>query len=175
MKTQLTIAAALLLCATTAQAQEPPASQHATVSQTINKTVVTVTYDRPVARGRALFGDDALVKYGAVWTAGANRATIVELSTPARIAGQDVPAGKYSLWTIPGPNEWTFILSRRWDAHHSQYPGERQDLFRVTLQPQSAPHLEVLAYYFPLVGPYHATLHLHWGEVVLAIPIEVER
>lgn len=175
MKTRCVAAAALFLTATAVRGQEPPASQHATVSQTINRTVVTVTYDRPVARGRVLFGDDGVVKYGATWTAGANRATIVELSTAARIAGQDVAAGKYSLWTIPGRDEWTFILSRRWDAHHAQYPGERQDVFRTTLKAQTAPHMEALAYYFPVVGPYDAVLHLHWGEVVVPIAIEVER
>ena len=176
MKTRLlVITVALSLSNTAVQAQDPPSSQHATVSQTVNKTVVTVTYDRPVARARVLFGDDGVVKYGATWTAGANRATIVELTKPARIAGQEVAAGKYSLWTIPGRDDWTLILNRRWDAHHSQYPGEREDLLRITLKPQSGAHMEVLAYYFPIVGPYTATLHLHWGEVVLPIPLEVER
>lgn len=175
MKQLLVFTAALLVSSAHAQAQDPPASQHATVAQTINKTVVTVTYDRPVARGRVLFGDNGVVKYGTTWTAGANRATIVELSTSVRIAGQQVPAGKYSLWTLPGREQWTLILNRRWDAHHAQYPGEREDLLRITLAPQTGTHMEALAYYFPVVGPYNATLHLHWGEVVLPIPIEVER
>ena len=175
MKQLLVYTAALLVASAHAQAQDPPASQHATVSQTINKTVVTVTYDRPVARGRVLFGDNGVVKYGTTWTAGANRATIVELSTGARIAGQQVPAGKYSLWTLPGRDEWTLILNRKWDAHHAQYPGEREDQLRVMLKPQTGAHMEALAYYFPVVGPYSATLHLHWGEVVLPIPIDAER
>ena len=49
------------------------ASQHALLAQTVNQTVITLEYDRPVARGRELFG--ALVEWDAIWTPGANRAT----------------------------------------------------------------------------------------------------
>ncbi|HUF51308.1 MAG TPA: DUF2911 domain-containing protein [Longimicrobiales bacterium] len=175
IRASLLLFSAIFAAAPAGAQQEPPASQRAAVSQTINTTLVTLTYDRPVARGRVLFGDAGVVKFDTLWTAGANRATIVEVDRGVRIAGQRVPAGKYSLWTIPGDGDWTFILNRTWDAHHAQYPGAATDVLRVTLTPQSGAHMEALAYYFPVVGPYTATLHLHWGGLVLAIPIEVER
>jgi hypothetical protein len=162
---------------TDAAAQDgPPASQKGTVSQTINTTVVTVEYQRPSARGRLLFGDTALVKYDALWTPGANRATILELSRDARVAGRALPAGRYSVWLIPRAGEWTLTINRKWDAHHAIYPGEEEDVFRTRVRPQTAPmHMETLAIYFPQVGPYEAPLHIHWGSTLLAIVIEVER
>jgi hypothetical protein len=170
------LALALLLCAARATAQAPRASQRGTVSQTINTTVVTIAYDRPVARGRVLFGDSgAVVLYGATWTPGANRATIVELSRGSRIAGQPVAAGKYSVWTTPGRDEWTLILNRIWDTHHAIYPGEADDVLRVGVKPETGAHMETLAYYFPVVQPYRGVLHMHWGTVILPISIEVER
>ncbi len=156
-------------------AQTPPLSQHGTVSQTINTTTLTVHYDRPTARGRMLFGEDGIVPNDALWTPGANRATILELSRGARVAGHDVPAGKYGVWTIPGAGEWTLILSRTWDTHHSIYPGPPDDVVRTTMRPERGAHMETLAFYFPVVGPYSAMLNLHWGELVLPIPIAVQR
>jgi hypothetical protein len=168
------VCAALIHGSAPAGGQTPPASQHGTVSQTIHTTVVTVHYDRPVARGRQLFGDDGIVLNDALWTPGANRATILVLSGPARVAGHDVPAGKYGVWTIPSAGDWTFILSRTWDTHHSIYPGPPDDVVRTTIRPERGPHMETLAFYFPLVGGYDATLHLHWGDLILPIPIAVE-
>jgi hypothetical protein len=166
---------AVLLGTSTAAAQMPPASQHGTVSQTINTTLVSIEYDRPVARGRLLFGDSAVVMYGALWTPGANRATVLEVSRDIRIAGRLVPAGKYSVWTVPGRDEWTLILNRRWDTHHAIYPGEEDDVIRVRLEPAAGSHMETLAFYFPVVEAYRAVLHMHWGTVILAIPIDVDR
>lgn len=153
----------------------PPASQHGTVSQTLNTTTVTVHYDRPSARGRLLFDHEGIVVYDALWTPGANRATILELSGPARVAGHDVPAGKYGVWTIPAAGHWTLILNTTWDTHHSRYPGEETDILRASIPTEQGAHMETLAFYFPVVGPYSATLRMHWGEVVLPIPIEVGR
>ncbi|MGH7500567.1 MAG: DUF2911 domain-containing protein [Longimicrobiales bacterium] len=157
------------------EAQTPRPSQHGTVSQTIHTTTITVEYDRPVARGRQLFGDDGIVVHDALWTPGANRATILELSAPARVAGEDVPAGRYGVWTIPGANEWTLILNRTWDTSHAIYPGPESEAMRTTIRTERGAHMETLAFYFPVVGPYSATLLLHWGEVIVPIPIEVER
>jgi hypothetical protein len=166
---------ALLLAPCIGSGQTPPASQHGTVTQRINTTDVSIAYDRPVARGRVLFGDSAVVKYGALWTPGANRATVLELSRESRIAGQRVPAGKYSVWTVPGREEWTLVLNRTWDTHHAIYPGEADDVMRARIKPVAGSHMETLAFYFPVVEAYRAVLHLHWGTLILAISIDVER
>ena len=61
----------------------PRASQHGTVSQTVNETTISVDYDRPVARGRELYG--GIIDWDVVWTPGANRATWIEFSTPVTV------------------------------------------------------------------------------------------
>lgn len=157
------------------EASGPPASQHATVAQTVNRTTITAGYDRPVARGRVLFGDDGLIAYDALWTPGANRATWLEFSTDVEINGRPVPAGRYSLWTIPRSGPWTAILNRTWDTHHAIYPGDEDDALRLDVSTEPAAHMEALALYFPVVGPYSTTLRVHWGTVSFALQIEVPR
>src|SRR5258705_3415599 len=74
-------------------------SQAAAIGQRIATTEITVTYSRPVARGRPLFG--ALVPYDAVWTPGADKATAVTFTRDVWINEQPLAQGLYSLWTIP--------------------------------------------------------------------------
>jgi len=167
----LPLAAALAL-AGPASAQ-PQASQHGAVSQIVNTTTITLEYDRPVLRGRSVFGD--ILDYDAVWTPGANRATWIEFSAPVSVQGEALAAGRYGIWTIPhqdGPWEWIFV--REWDAHHSFFPMESEAL-RVEASPEASSHMEVLAFYFPVVGPYETTLRFHWGEIVVPLQIGVGR
>ena len=155
-----------------AHAQGTRRSQRATVSQTIGQTEITVVYSRPVARGRTLFGD--LVPYDRVWHPGANEATTIEFSDAVLIGGQELPAGKYGIWTLPKENEpWVWIFSNANDVSHRPYP-EGQDQLRVELKATPGSHMEVMAYYFPEVGPTSATLNFHWGKTVIQIPIELK-
>ncbi|MDH3422934.1 MAG: DUF2911 domain-containing protein, partial [Gemmatimonadota bacterium] len=117
MTPYLSLVAALAL-ATPAAAQQPQASQHGAVSQIVNTTTISLEYDRPVLRGRSIFGQ--LLDYDAVWTPGANVATWIDFSAPVRVQGQALPAGRYGIWTIPHENEpWEIIFVSEWDAHHS--------------------------------------------------------
>ncbi len=149
----------------------PQASQHGVVSQTINRTVVTLEYDRPVARGRVLFGN--LVEWDAIWTPGANRATWIDLSEPVELEGHPLDAGRYAIWMVPKENEpWEVVVVGEWDTDHGMFPfGE--EVFRTMVQPETGSHMEVLAYYFPVIGPYEATLRFHWGSTIIPLRIEV--
>lgn len=163
----LTAACAL---ATPASAQ-PRASQHGAVTQTVNTTDITLEYDRPVLRGRSVFGD--ILDYDVVWTPGANRATWIEFSEPVTVQGVALEAGRYGIWSIPHEDEaWELIFVTDWDTHHSFFPVE-SEAARVTATSESSAHMEVLAWYFPVVGPYETTLRFHWGEVVVPLVIEV--
>jgi len=152
-----------------ATGQTIPKSQHATVSQTVAHTEITIVYDRPVARGRPLFG--ALVPWGEIWTPGANVATTFEVSRAVRINGASLPPGKYSLWSIPDTTRWTIIFNHVASAFHLAYP-EGKDALRVTATPHSGPHMETLAFYFPVADSTRAELDLHWGETVVPLSIE---
>ncbi len=162
-----------MLASTAPLAAQPQASQHGAVSQTVNTTVITLEYDRPVLRGRSVFGD--ILDYDVVWTPGANRTTWIDFSAPVRVEGQQLPAGRYGIWTIPQQNgPWEVILTSEWDTHHSFFPQESERA-RVRVSPETSSHMEVLAWYFPVVGPYETTLRFHWGTIVVPLRIEVGR
>jgi hypothetical protein len=146
-------------------------SQAAAVSQRIANTEITVTYSRPVARGRKLFG--ALVPYDQVWNPGADRATAIALTRDVQIDSQTLRAGKYSVWTIPRSETWTVIFSKAADVYHTPYPGEDQDALRLDVRPEPGPHMEALLVYFPMVEGKEALLRLHWGEVMVPLSIRV--
>jgi hypothetical protein len=146
-------------------------SQAASVSQRVANTDITITYSRPVARGRALFG--ALIPYNEVWDPGADQATAIAFTRDVQIDGQPLPAGKYSLWAIPRPDTWTIIFSKAADVYHTPYPGEAQDALRFDVRPEKGPHMEVLTFYFPIVEGKDAVLRLHWGEVMVPLSIRV--
>jgi hypothetical protein len=146
-------------------------SQAAAVSQRVANTEITVTYSRPVARGRALFG--ALVPYDQVWNPGADQATAIATTREVQIEGRPLPAGKYSLWAIPRGETWTMIFSKAADVYHTPYPGEAQDALRIDVRPERGPHMEALSSYFPVVEGKDAVLRLHWGEVMAPLSIRV--
>ena len=146
-------------------------SQAAAVSQRVANTEITITYSRPVARGRELFGK--LVPYDRVWNPGADRATAIALTRDVQVNGQSLPAGKYTIWAIPRPETWTLIFNRASDVYHTPYPGEAQDALRLDVRPAPGPHMEVLTFYFPMVEGKDAVLRLHWGPVIVPLSIRV--
>lgn len=162
--------ASLLSCDTELFRRTPRKSQPASVMQMIGPNKVSVTYNRPTARGRTLFG--GIVRYGDTWNPGADEATAIEFSRDVLFGGQPLAAGKYSVWVTPNspPAEWTFILSKAANVPHTPYP-EGRDALRLQLRPASAPHVEALAIYFPAVDSASAVLRLHWGETMVEIPI----
>lgn len=150
------------------------ASEKATVSQTVDGTTIAVEYSRPSARGRELFG--ALVPWDVVWTPGANWATTLELSRGATVAGQKAAAGRYSVWTLPGAEEWTVMLHEDADRFHLRKVKPEECRYRFTVKPQRADHYaEHLTFSFTGIDAKGATLNLHWGSTVVPIRIEAER
>ncbi len=147
---------------------EPAASQHGLVQQQIARTTVIVDYERPLARGREPFGD--LVAWGQTWTPGTERAAVMRVSTDVEINGQPLPKGDYSLWAQPREDAWTVIFSRSVDRERPMYD-DTQDALRLTVSPRPGPHMETLAFYFPVVDGRAAELVLHWGRVVVPIQI----
>jgi len=146
-------------------------SQHASLTQMVGHAEVAIEYNRPVARGRALFG--ALVPYGEPWNPGADQATAISFSKDVMIDGQPLPAGKYSIWIIPGAERWIFILSRAADVFHTPYPAGR-DALRLEIAPRRGSHMETLAFYFPAVDSTRAELVMHWGETILPLQIDAK-
>ncbi len=108
----------------------PPAPKE---TETINSgATVTIEYSQPSIKGRTIGKDVA--PYGKVWRTGANEPTTIEVSKDVKVEGQAVPAGKYSLWTIPGESEWVVIINKKTTGWGTQYD-ESQDLLRVKVKP----------------------------------------
>ncbi len=151
-------------------AQAPKPSQHGSVSQQIANTTITIEYNRPVARGRSLFG--ALVPYNKVWCPGADYCTTIQISSDVKINDQPLAAGTYTLWAEPQPERWTMIFSSAHPVFHTRY-SPNQDVLRVPAVSRQGSHMETLAFYFPAVEGTHAELVLHWGTVVVPLSIDV--
>jgi hypothetical protein len=129
---------------------------------------IKLDYSSPSKKGRVIFGQ--LVPYGKVWRTGANEATVIELSQPVTVAGKALPAGKYSLWTIPTPTDWTFIFNGETGQWGTSYDAQ-QDVLRVSVPATrvTAPS-EQLDIRFEQAGA-GADLVLRWENTQASLPI----
>jgi hypothetical protein len=165
MRKITTLALSLLLLTGSAVAQEAkkaPLSPPAKASCTLNGKNVTIDYSAPSKRGRAIMGE--LVPYGKVWRTGANAATTLKTEGDLMIGTVHVPAGTYTLYTIPGEKEWTLIVSKETGQWGSNYD-ESKDLGRTKLAVKSlsAP-VETFNISLVPVNPNQATLKLTWDN-----------
>jgi len=159
------LTAALAACA---RAQPAPKSQLGVVSQMVGGTRIELTYRRPVARGRALFG--ALVPWGRIWTPSADTAARILLSGPIEVNGSRLAAGSYSIWAIPDSASWTLVFNSVAEVFHLRYPDGR-DVLRVKATPMHGEHVETLMFAFPMVDGDSARLELRWGTTIVPLMI----
>ena len=173
MKSLLVLSFVAALTHTACAQNQPPFSQRAALVQMIGFTKVSITYGRPIARGRTLFGPaaPAVQRYGRPWTPGADSASTFEVDQPVTFGGQRLAPGHYSIWTIPDSVEWTVMLSDQGHVFHTNYPGDSHNVVTIKVKPEKGPHMEALNYYVPEVDRDHAVLRIQWGELFLSIPI----
>ena len=112
----------------------PPASADCTLP---NGGTIHVDYSVPSMKGRTIFG--GLVPYGEVWRAGANEATTFVISKDVTVGGKTVPAGSYTLFTIPEKDKWTLIISKKTGEWGTPYPGAASDFARVDMKVGTLP------------------------------------
>ena len=111
----------------------PPASAECKFSD--GKTI-KMDYSSPRARGRKIFGpasEKTLVPYGEIWRTGANEATTFVTDTNVTVGGKAVPAGSYTIFTVPKADVWTLVISKKTGEWGTNYPGEKEDLARVEI------------------------------------------
>lgn len=150
-------------------------SPNAAVSQTIGTTEVTVTYGRPGIKGRTYFDEGSdLAPLGSVWRTGANESTAITFSDDVKLGGKEVEAGTYSLYTVPGEDEWIIVLNDKlsWGTQYDI----TQDYVRVTsdVVDNEAPLMERFSIYFDNLSDTSADMNLHWGTTVVTVPITTE-
>jgi hypothetical protein len=163
-----------LLATASARAQTlelPRPSPAAKVSQRVGLTDIAVEYSSPGVKGRPIWG--ALVPYDQMWRTGANSATKVTFSQEVTIDGQKVPAGTYSLHTIPTKAEWTVILNKNPEAGQRDYKQEL-DVLRTKVKATEIPHRERMTFVFSDFGDQGTNLDLEWEKLKISLPIQVD-
>lgn len=136
----------------------------------VDGATIAVDYGQPMRRGRELFG--ALVPWGQVWRTGANRATHFTTDRALLLGGLDVPAGQYTLFSIPEPDGGTLIVSRETGQNGNSYD-ESQDLGRV---PMTRSELAESVEPFTIEVVDTTTggaLRLVWGHDAFTVPFSV--
>jgi hypothetical protein len=136
-----------------------------------------VDYSRPTKRGRVIFGD--VVPWNAVWRTGANAATQFNTPVDLVIGGATVPAGKYTLWTLPSPTGWKLIINKQTGQWGTMYDAA-QDLVRIDLKVETLPSAVeqfVIAFGPPASGPAATpvpaatSIFLTWDKTQVSVPI----
>ncbi len=143
-----------------------------TVRSQIGNAMFTVDYGRPLVRGRKLLGD--VLPYDRVWRTGANAATQFTTSAPIKLAGMQVPAGTYTLWTVPHTSGVDLVVNRQAGQWGTEYNSSGNlGIARFTTQSLSAP---VEAFTISIVSgdKQHGTLVMEWGSFRWTAPIEVQ-
>jgi len=174
-------------------------SQKATVMQTVGVTDITITYSRPPVKGRTIFADappemearhkgeetldnqnerkpgEPIVPYNHVWRAGANEATMFQVTDDVLVNGQPLKAGTYSLQAIPGKDEWTIVFNNdpgQWGAFTYD---SKKDALRVKTKAQTVGESqEWLEYTFDPVTDNSATVNLRWEKARVPFTVEVK-
>jgi hypothetical protein len=127
---------ALMAALGSAQGSRPSPAAKASCALPDGKSI-TVDYSSPRAKGRKIFG--GLVPFGEVWRAGANEATTFVTTSDVMVGGSHVPAGSYTLFTIPNKDKWTLIISKKTGEWGIPYPGADSDFARVDMKASTLP------------------------------------
>jgi hypothetical protein len=142
-----------------------------TARATIGAATLSVDYGRPLARGRALLGN--VISYDRVWRTGANAATQLTTSAPITLAGLSLPAGTYTLWTVPHVSRVDLIVNRQTGQWGTEY-NRTQDLGTVPMKSDSvAPPVEKFTISIEASDARRGTLAMAWGTFRWTAPIVV--
>jgi len=152
----------LLLTAVKSNAQlTPQPSSTQTIVQDFGLGKINLVYSRPGVKGRKIFG--GMEPYGTVWRTGANSATVIKFSDDVMMDGNKIPAGEYGLFSIPGENEWTIIISKQpnqWGAYSYK---QSDDFVRFTVKTEHLPALtETMTLAFTDVTTTSCNLQMMW-------------
>jgi len=155
------------------QIQMPQASPSAQISQKVGLTDVTVDYSRPSTKGRKIFGE--LVPFGEVWRTGANAATLVTFSTDVSIERNPLSKGTYALYSIPGKDEWTIIISKNTKLWGAVGYDQEEDIFRFRVKPgKTGQKYETMEISFVDMTDTGASLSIKWENTRVKFRIETE-
>ncbi len=158
-----------LWAVTAAMGQTGKPSPDAMASVTLRGKTIAIAYNRPSMRGRKIMG--GLVPYGAVWRTGANSATTLTTPVDLTVGGTAVPAGKYTLYSLPGENSWKLIINKQTGQWGTEYD-ESQDLARIAMKvSKSASPVEQFLISWDKKGESQADLVMEWENTRVTVPV----
>lgn len=150
-----------------------PLSPRDTAELAVNGAArIRVDYGRPFMRGRQIMG--GLVPWGRVWRTGANAATVLSTDVPLRIGSATVPAGSYTLFTLPSERgEWLLIVNGQTGQWGTQYDSSR-DVVRIPMRVQRlAAPVEQFTIRLDRGRGNAGTLALEWENTRASVPFRV--
>lgn len=155
------------------RSREKRVSPHETGSQIVDGATITITYGRPSKRGRAIFG--TLIPYDQVWMPGADESTILQTGANLQLGNVRLPAGSYSLYTLPSESTWKLIINKQTGQWHTEYHAE-QDFARIDMRvdrlEQPIERLTIASVPHPGGG---GELRLEWDTLRAAVAFTVVR
>lgn len=154
-----------------AQIKTPAPSPSATIMQTVGLTDVTVEYSRPSAKGRTIFGADALVPNGKIWRTGANSVTQVTFSDDVMIEGKELAAGKYGVLTMPGTSKWAVHFYTFESSSFNSYVEATPALAVSVMSKKSAESKESFTISIDDLKSDGATMNIAWAKTVVPVSI----
>ncbi len=152
-----------------AQAQDKKAPVSPRITAESPNKMVKIAYGQPARKGRVLFGDNGLEKYGKEWRTGANEATEITFAKDAMFGGKMVKAGTYTLFTVPGATEWGVILNStlgQWGAYDYDKVKDKDVLNVKVPVKNGGANVEKLT-----ITPTNNDLTVAWGETTVVIPV----
>jgi tetratricopeptide (TPR) repeat protein len=154
-----------------AQLRTPAPSPFSKVTQAVGVTDISIEYSRPGIKGRQIFGD--LVPFGQVWRTGANAVTKISFSTDVKLEGQLVPAGEYSIYTIPNEKEWKIMINKKVEGGPDYDAAEDAASFKVN--PVSKPvDVERFTIEISDMTDNSAVIYLKWARTYVPIKLEID-
>jgi len=168
----------VFLAATLAMAQPPQQdkskrpSPHDSTEVALKGKKITIEYVRPYLKGRKV--GQELAPYGKVWRTGAYEATALTTETDLTIGGVKVPAGKYTLYTLPSEGTWKLIINKETGQWGTKYD-ESQDLARIDMKKSSLPQpMEQFTISFNKTSDSAADLNLDWENTRVSVTVKAE-
>jgi len=161
-----------------ARAQElrlkiPAASLGQRIEQDFGLGVISIKYYRPNTKDRKIF--NGMEPYGIVWRTGANNATVVKLTDTIQVEGHTLAPGSYSLFSIPGADEWTIIFNKNIDQWGAYSYDEKQDVLRFKVKPTKLDNkVETLTIQFADVHQDNCLLQILWENTGINLHLKTD-
>src|SRR5205807_5312674 len=143
-----------------------------TAEVTLKGKQITIDYSRPYLKGRHV--GQELAPFGRVWRTGANEATTLTTEASLNIGGTSVPAGTYTLYSLPSEGTWKLIINKQTGQWGTEYD-EKQDLARVDLKKsQTKAPVEQFTISFDKKSDNAADLVMEWENIRLTVPVKLQ-